>query len=1018
MAAVIICVGEYRQLRTRTSRRRIEAAAPAAANTQAEARAAEPPAAAAPTSTSAPAPTSTSTSTRRRRKNLRRERRRIFGGEAAVVKGSNGSTSRRGSSSGSRSVCSISVRQKFVVVVVAAVAATMMMMMMMMTTTTTATTTTTTTTGIILRGVANSRCLRSCSSSSSSMITVRSKNHWIGSSSCRSSSSCGISSRPGPSVAGGGAGGGGAAGVVRGVHAFAPTVHWFPPSSPHVLTMPRIAAASTSTIRRNISLNQSGRNGRRQQHQQQNQRRRSSSFFSRGLVLNHDETKMHRRRKMYGWGETTSAAALRTILSSSYSSSSSSSTTTMLETTNWRTHPTINPTLHFRTLRVPIRDVAFWLKHPKLQPYFAYHHHHHPRDGDNHNIQNQTNDDDDDDIDDDDGTVSNAAATITTTILSHIHPRLKIVQDDEADDFNDGCTIEGSVENEPKPPGGPTHKFLLLWMVEKDDDVVDDVVDSRNSSSSSSSRNSELEQKVQSIIDEINSSSGEKKGSRAASFGPIKSIPITYQNLSYGYILRQLLIPSSKSSKQEEEQEESSSSSSIDVTSIHHIPTSYEQVGHVAHFNLRKHHLPYRKLIGEVLLESATGRGGSSGTGDGGGRITTVVNKVGQVHGKFRTFDYEVLATSKKTNEGIGGSGGGGGDENDPTLLETTVVEDGIKIHLNLAECYWCTRLSGERQTLINDILGSDENVLSEIPHDLVIADVFCGVGAVCLLLAKEFEQRVSKTIENENTPIHNRTMTIVANDWNEKAIKYFNQSIVSNKFRFSGDDNGKNVKSKDRSSSFELHSQESYEFLIQLGTSTSSKQSTKAGRTKFKKISTPTSSSNQRKYPHHVLMNFPLEAPKFLGALRWWSSKRIQEQYKEDGMYPRFHIYTFARPTRINLPDSVIDLDDEEEVAVDLIADSMLPSMDFQVYDDDEDNDAKEGSYADQDNMDDEDGYILDDEDEASIFEHRRSELNNVFGANVTTRLVRDVAPGKVVVCVSFSVTPKLVRYMQGNYW
>eukprot|EP00529_Nitzschia_sp_RCC80_P022705 CAMPEP_0113458828 /NCGR_PEP_ID=MMETSP0014_2-20120614/10125_1 /TAXON_ID=2857 /ORGANISM="Nitzschia sp." /LENGTH=477 /DNA_ID=CAMNT_0000350367 /DNA_START=103 /DNA_END=1536 /DNA_ORIENTATION=+ /assembly_acc=CAM_ASM_000159 len=449
------------------------------------------------------------------------------------------------------------------------------------------------------------------------MITGRSKNHWIG-----STSSCGMSSRPVPSVAGGGGGSFG------GVHAFTPTVHLFPPTPPHFPTRPRTAGYSTTMIARrlyNDNINwyqtQSGRNGQQQQQQQQQQQRLSSSFINGGLVpFNDDDRKIHVQRKKYGWGETTSAAPAVASRTSIFSSTSlSSSFSTMVETTtNWRTYPTINPTLKFRTLRVPIQDVAFWLKHPKLQPYYAYHHRQQVGDDKDINNQNRMNDDDDDD--DGSRTVSNA--TVTTTILSHIHPRLKIVQDDDDDD-------DVGVENEKKPPGRPVHKLLLLWMVEKDVGAVNEVVESGNSSSSSSSssRNSELEQKVQSIIDEINSSSLEEKGPRAASFGPIKSIPITYRNLSYGYILRQLL-SSSKSSKQqqEEEQEESSSSSSIDVASTQNIPTSYEQVGHVAHFNLRKQHLPYGKLIGEVLLESATGRGGSSGgsggdtdTSDGGG---------------------------------------------------------------------------------------------------------------------------------------------------------------------------------------------------------------------------------------------------------------------------------------------------------------------------------------------------------------------------------------------------------------
>lgn len=117
---------------------------------------------------------------------------------------------------------------------------------------------------------------------------------------------------------------------------------------------------------------------------------------------------------------------------------------------------------------------------------------------------------------------------------------------------------------------------------------------------------------------------------------------------------------------------------------------------------------------------------------------------------------------------------------------------------------------------------------------------------------------------------------------------------------------------------------------------------------------------------PHHLILNYPLDSPSFLNALRWWPSG------EKMAFHPRVHVYTFARG-------------DEErtaaEVAIDGVADGLLP----------------------------EGGYV-----EPSKF---RGEYLDSLGCNVTAREVRDAAPGKLVICVSFSVTRMLLRRMQGDY-
>ncbi|KAJ2325448.1 tRNA(m(1)G37)methyltransferase, partial [Coemansia sp. RSA 2702] len=57
-------------------------------------------------------------------------------------------------------------------------------------------------------------------------------------------------------------------------------------------------------------------------------------------------------------------------------------------------------------------------------------------------------------------------------------------------------------------------------------------------------------------------------------------------------------------------------------------PTSYEQVGHIAHMNLRDEYLEYKSVIGQVILDKSS-------------TVTMVVNKVDTIDNTFRNFKME-----------------------------------------------------------------------------------------------------------------------------------------------------------------------------------------------------------------------------------------------------------------------------------------------------------------------------------------------------------------------------------------
>lgn len=88
----------------------------------------------------------------------------------------------------------------------------------------------------------------------------------------------------------------------------------------------------------------------------------------------------------------------------------------------------------------------------------------------------------------------------------------------------------------------------------------------------------------------------------------IYMLKISYENIPVDEVLRKILPE--------------------DVTEI---PSSFEQVGHIAHLNLREEVLKYKYLIGKVILDKNS-------------NIRTVVNKVGSIETEFRTFPMEVIA--------------------------------------------------------------------------------------------------------------------------------------------------------------------------------------------------------------------------------------------------------------------------------------------------------------------------------------------------------------------------------------
>ncbi|KAL8127197.1 tRNA (guanine(37)-N(1))-methyltransferase 1 [Apium graveolens] len=150
------------------------------------------------------------------------------------------------------------------------------------------------------------------------------------------------------------------------------------------------------------------------------------------------------------------------------------------------------------------------------------------------------------------------------------------------------------------------------------------------------------------------------------------------------------------------------------------VPSAFETVGHIAHLNLRDEHHSYKKLIAKVVLDKNQPK------------IQTVVNKTDAIHNDYRTMQLEVLAGNHS--------------------LVTTVVENGLRFQVDLSTVYWNSRLSTERQRLLNCFTQDD-----------IVCDVFAGVGPIAIAAAK-------------------RVRHVYANDLNPNAVDFLQKNCVINK--------------------------------------------------------------------------------------------------------------------------------------------------------------------------------------------------------------------------------------------
>ncbi|XP_052779930.1 tRNA (guanine(37)-N1)-methyltransferase-like [Mya arenaria] len=147
--------------------------------------------------------------------------------------------------------------------------------------------------------------------------------------------------------------------------------------------------------------------------------------------------------------------------------------------------------------------------------------------------------------------------------------------------------------------------------------------------------------------------------------------------------------------------------------------SGFEEVGHIAHFNLREKNLPYKNIIGEVLLDKKK-------------HLKTVVNKLDTIDSTFRTFQMELLA----------------GEGN----FVTQTKENGVTFELDYSKVYWNSRLGTEHERIVKMVEVGD-----------VVFDVFAGIGPFAV-------------------PAARKRVTVFANDLNPHSYEYLVKNTKLNK--------------------------------------------------------------------------------------------------------------------------------------------------------------------------------------------------------------------------------------------